>query len=146
MVTLTEVRYDDDGQSTCGSGRRILKVFRAKGNLRRIAAEQDHTLNLHQKIQGWKADVTKGSQGNRIGSLCVCPFPGHGSASKHGTPNPRIPGFAQRHGEKCAALPHWNSTASKQRCSSVSMTADRAWGPASTAPEWRFTRFVCDGS
>ena len=56
MVILTEVRYDDDGQSDAMRKRaQNLKSIQDERNLRRIGAEQDHTLNLHQKdsrIQG----------------------------------------------------------------------------------------------
>jgi len=49
MVTLTEVRYDDDGQSAMRKRAQNLKSIQDERNLRRIRAEQDHSLNLHQK-------------------------------------------------------------------------------------------------
>jgi hypothetical protein len=46
MVMLTEVRY---GQSAMRERAQNLKSIQDASNLRQIGAEQDLTLNLHQK-------------------------------------------------------------------------------------------------
>ena len=55
MVMLTEVRYDDDGQSAMRKRAQNLKSVQDERNLRRIRAERDRSLNLHQKDSRMKS-------------------------------------------------------------------------------------------
>jgi hypothetical protein len=48
-----------------------LKSIQDKRNLRRIGAEQDHTLNLHRKDSGRKSNERKNSHDDRIGILAL---------------------------------------------------------------------------
>jgi len=59
MVMLTEVRYDDDGQGAMRKRPQDLKSIQGERNLRRIGAEQDHTLNLHQKDSRIKSNMKR---------------------------------------------------------------------------------------